>query len=75
MKIEISREEMIGVLLARISEMDPEEARDELWSHYSETIFPGMTDDQLGAEFYEKIIAIEYGDEEEAIENEDHAPH
>ena len=75
MKIEISREEMIGVLLARISEMDPEEARDELWGYYSENIFPGMTDEQLGAEFYDKIIALDYGDEDEAIEDEEHPPH
>lgn len=65
MKIEISRDEMIQVLLATIAEMDPEEARDELYEHYAQNVYPQYTEEQLAADFYEKIIHFELAEESE----------
>lgn len=69
MEIQLTREEMTAVLLARIEEMDPEEAREELWEYYSESIFPGLSDEELARVFREKVILAvtegEGGDEED----------
>lgn len=65
MKVEISREEMKQVLLAKIAEMDPDEAKEELWEYYAEQIYPDMSDEELSAEFYEKIIVSAAGDDDD----------
>lgn len=72
MKVEISREEMRQVLLAKIAEMDPDEAKEELWEFYAEQIYPEMNDEELAAEFYEKIVqnAIDEGEEEPSVTSE-----
>lgn len=65
MKIDISRREMEQVLLAKVAEMDPEEAREELWEHYEQNVYPNLTDEQLAAEFYEKLVVSELVVEDE----------
>ena len=65
MKIEISREEMVQVLLAKLAEMDPEDAREELYEHYAKNVYPELTDEELAGEFYERIVQFEMEEEEE----------
>ena len=69
MKIEVSREDMIQVLLGRIEEMDPEEAREELYEYYAKNIYPQYSDEELAGEFYERVIAYE-----SASEDDEHPP-
>ena len=69
MKIEISREDMVQVLLAKIAEMDPEEAREELYEHYLQNVYPELSDEELAGEFYERVVHSEIdGDGEEALD-------
>lgn len=68
MKVEISREEMKQVLLSKIAEMDPDEAKEELWEYYAEQIYPDMTDEEISVEFYEKIVLSAIGEDEEEEE-------
>ena len=70
MKIEISREEMISVLLNRVANMDPEEAREELWHYYAENILPQLDDSALAGMFYEKIVVEDTAEEEDDVESE-----
>lgn len=65
MKIEISKEDMIQVLLAKIAEMDPEEARDELYDHYAQEVYPELSDEELAVEFYERVVNLEVEASEE----------
>ena len=65
MKIEISREELTAVILSRIAAMDPEEAREELWQHYSENVLPQLDDSALAGLFYEKVVVEEITEDEE----------
>lgn len=71
MKVEISREEMKQVLLAKIAEMDPDEAKEELWEYYAEQIYPDMSDEELSAEFYDKVVASTGGDDDDHDDDDD----
>ena len=73
MQIELSRDDILAVLLNRITELDPEEVREELYHFYSETVYPKMDDKQLAEEFYDKIVSsITEEEEEESYEEPCH---